>query len=45
MNEFLDPFLEFVDAKKMLTVKKSNHKIEVTRPFVESDVLCVYVFW
>jgi len=31
--------------KKMLTVKKSNHKITVSRSLVESDELCIYVFW
>ena len=34
-----------VSRYKMLTVKKSNHKVKFSRSFVESDVLCVYVFW
>ena len=34
-----------VSRKKMLTVKKSNHKITVSRSLVESDELGVYVFW
>lgn len=34
-----------VSHKKMLTMKKSYHKVKVLRSFVESDVLCIYVFW
>ena len=34
-----------VSRKKMLTVKKIKPQSKVSRSFVESDVLCVYVFW
>ena len=34
-----------VSRKKMLTVKKIQPINKVSRSFVDSDVLCVYVLW